>query len=52
MTVNDLMKRLAKMDNDKMILFIHEDGGWSNINIKENEFDVHITEDKNALFEE
>lgn len=49
MTVGDLKKRLNKMPDDKMVIFV-EAGGWSNIDIEEKENDVYITCEKNPLF--
>ena len=49
MTVNDLLKRLNKMPKNKMVIF-HDGKGWSNIDIKEKEYDVHITSDCNSPF--
>jgi len=31
MTKSDLLKILAPMDNDRVIVFVSSDGGWSNI---------------------
>lgn len=41
MTVNDLLKRLKKIDPDKMVLF-REGLGWSNIEVIEEDYEVYI----------
>lgn len=51
MTVKDLMKRLEKIDKDKMVLYQDENGGWANIAIVETSMTVKIMCDKNLLFE-
>lgn len=50
MTVKDLLKRLSEEDYDKVILL--SDGiGWTNIgNIKINESNITIYEDRNEIF--
>lgn len=50
MTVNDLIKRLKKIDGDKMVLHVDENGGWSNIELVEKEHDVHLYNEHNPLF--
>lgn len=52
MTVGDLIKRLEKIDNDKMILYQDENGGWANIVIDETSMTVKIMCDKKLLFED
>lgn len=49
MTVKDMIKRLEKINPDKMILFSYGEG-WANIELKENENDVYIECEKNPLF--
>lgn len=48
MTKNDLLKRLAPMDDDKVIILIHPDGGWSNFPdiIVEDECVIKMYEEK------
>ena len=47
MTVKDLIKRLEKIDKDKMCIFRvnKNDEGWSNIGIEEKENEVTIYAD-------
>lgn len=50
MIVSDLMKRLEKIDKDKMILYEDNNGGWANIEIEEKETTVKIMCEKEPLF--
>lgn len=52
MTVNDLMKRLKKIDGNKMVLLVDSEGGWTNIELDEKKNDVHIVSDeRNSPFD-
>lgn len=49
MTVDDMMKRLKKMDGDKMIIFSFGIG-WTNIDIEDTENEVIIRCSSNSPF--
>jgi hypothetical protein len=50
MIVSDLIKRLEKIDKDKMILYEDDKGGWANIEIEETSMTVRIMCEKEPLF--
>ena len=52
MTKTDILKRLAPMGDDKVIIFV-DSGGWANIeNIVERDCHIEITIEKTPVFSE
>jgi hypothetical protein len=44
MTKADILKRLEPMDDDKVIIFVDEKGGWANLeNIVEKKCQIELT---------
>ncbi len=37
MTVSELIKRLEKLDPDKVVVYAGTDGGWSNVEVVDND---------------
>ena len=54
MTVGDLIKRLEKIDKDKMCIHKEriEDKGWANLDIKEDYYYVYFIADMKPLFDD
>lgn len=54
MTIGDLIKRLEKIDKDKMCIHKEriEDEGWANLNIKEDNYYVYFVADMKPLFDD
>lgn len=50
MDVKQLIKRLEKMDQDKCVLYREDEGGWDNIEIKEETHNVIIYCDGGSPF--
>lgn len=50
MDVKQLIKRLEKMNKDKIVIYMDENGGWDNVEIKETEHDVMIYCADGSLF--
>ena len=51
MTKADILKRLESMDDDKVIVFIDGNGGWSNIEtLIEKDCQIEMTIEKAPLF--
>ena len=54
MTVGDLIKRLEKIDKDKMCIWKEriEDEGWANLGMKEEDYYVYFIADMKPLFDD
>jgi hypothetical protein len=54
MTVGDLIKRLEKIDKDKMCIWKEsvEDEGWANLDIQEEYYYLYFTADTKPLFDD
>ena len=54
MTVGDLIKRLEKIDKDKMCIWKEsvEDEGWANLDIQEEYYYLYFTADTKSLFDD
>ena len=54
MTVQDMIRRLEKIDKDKMCIhkFKANDKGWSNVDIQEGKNYVYIVADTNLPFDD
>ncbi len=37
MTVNEMIERLEKLDPDKIVVYAGIDGGWSNVEVVDND---------------
>ncbi len=52
MTKSDILKKLEPMDDDKVIVFVGSDGGWSNLGpITETEGSIELRADDGPVFE-
>ena len=54
MTVGDLIKRLEKIDKDKMCIWKvrMEDKGWANLGMQEEYYNVYFVADMKPLFDD
>ena len=54
MTVGDLIKRLEKIDKDKMCIHKEriEDKGWANLDIQDEYYNVYFIADTKPLFDD
>jgi len=51
MTKADILKRLEPMDDDKVILFVDYNGGWSNLEgLVEKDCTIELTIEETPLF--
>lgn len=50
MDVKQLIKRLEKMEQDKIVIYMDSDGGWDNIELKETEHNVTVYCDGGSPF--
>lgn len=51
MTKSDILKHLASMDDDKVIMFIDANGGWANLEkIIEKEGRIELTIEESPVF--
>jgi len=53
MTKSDILKRLAPMDDDKVIIVIDRNGGWSNIEaLTEKQSNIELSIEETPVFSE
>ncbi len=51
MTKNDLIKRLNAMDDDKVIIFVDENGSWANLEtLTEKQCQIELTIERTPVF--